>query len=113
FAAFGWLFVATGLVLRRHYGLARRRVAGALLVAAGAPLAVFGGLVAVAGLERSLTIWNDQMALLPWGLSRILGITVYLGLPSGLATWAALAGVATIAVGIGCGWRRHRVSLAS
>jgi hypothetical protein len=105
FAAFGWLFVATGLALRRRYGLTRRRVAGALLAAAGVPLAVLGGLVATIGLERALTVWNDQLALLPWGLSRILGITVYLGIPSGLATWTAVAGAVLLALGVLLGIR--------
>jgi TRAP-type C4-dicarboxylate transport system permease small subunit len=69
-----------------------------LLSAIGVPLALLGGLVAAVGLERALTVWNDQMALLPWGLSRILGITVYLGIPAYLPTAAALFGVALIAL---------------
>ena len=68
-------------------------------VAAGVPLAVIGGLVAVLGLERSLTAWNDGLALLPWGLSRILGITVHLGIPLWLPTAAAAAGLALAALG--------------
>ncbi|GAA3252482.1 hypothetical protein ACFO1B_45410 [Dactylosporangium siamense] len=115
FAAFGWLFVATGLVLRDRYGLRRRRVTGALLVAAGVPLALLGGLVAAIGLERALTIWNDQLALLPWGLSRILGITVYLGIPAVLPAAAGVAGLLLMALGGACSapsprraWRRAR-----
>jgi hypothetical protein len=99
FAAFGWLFVATGLVLRDRHGLRRRRVAGTLLLTAGVPLALLGGLVAALGLERALTVWNDQMALLPWGLSRILGTTVYLGIPAGLPGAAAAAGLLLAALG--------------
>ena len=34
------------------------------------------------GLESALTAFNDQMALLPLGLSKILGITVHLGIPT-------------------------------
>lgn len=96
-AAFGWLFVATTLVLRHHHG--RRRSAGGTLVAAGVPLAVLGGLVAAVGLERALTVWNDQMALLPWGLSRILGITVYLGIPTVLPLAVAGLGVVLVLAG--------------
>ncbi|MDG6102738.1 hypothetical protein [Dactylosporangium aurantiacum] len=99
FAAFAWLFVATALVLRDGHRLRRRRVAGTLLVAAGVPLALLGGLVAAVGLERALTVWNDQLALLPWGLSRILGITVYLGIPTGLPAAAAGFGLLLVAVG--------------
>ncbi|WP_218105759.1 hypothetical protein [Micromonospora inyonensis] len=100
FAAFCWLFVATALVLRDRYGLRRRGAVGLTLTAAGVPLVVLSGLVAVVGLERALTVWNDQLALLPWGLSRILGITVHLGIPAGLPGYAAGAGTAFAAVGL-------------
>jgi len=78
-------------VLRQRYGLLRRVAVGRVMVAAGLTLALLAGGVAVIGLEKALTVWNDQMALLPWGLSRILGITVYLGIPSSLP--AVLSGV--------------------
>ncbi|WFE39378.1 hypothetical protein [Micromonospora sp. WMMD998] len=99
-AAFCWLFVATAVVLRDRYRLARRRAVGVTLAAAGVPLAVLAGLVAWVGLERALTVWNDQMALLPWGLSRILGITVYLGIPTSLPGYAAAAGTVLAAAGL-------------
>ncbi|XTZ14251.1 hypothetical protein ACQSSU_22495 [Micromonospora echinospora] len=98
FAAFCWLFVATAVVLRDRYGLRTRRAVGLTLTAVGVPLGVLSGLVAVVGLERALTVWNDQLALLPWGLSRILGITVHLGIPTGLPGYAAGVG-AVLAVG--------------
>ncbi|GAA1783781.1 hypothetical protein GCM10009682_02400 [Luedemannella flava] len=116
FAAFCWLFVVVGVVLRRRYGLGGRRATGAVMLAMGLPLGVLAGLVATIGLERALTVWNDQLALLPWGLSRILGITVHLGIPSALpAALAAthLAGAATGAVLLRSKWgfaqlRRNR-----
>ncbi|MET8834154.1 hypothetical protein ABZV78_09585 [Micromonospora sp. NPDC004540] len=45
-------------------------------------------------------MWNDHLALLPWGLSRILGITVYLGIPTGLPGYAPVAGAALAAAGL-------------
>ncbi|WBB71854.1 hypothetical protein O7602_19170 [Micromonospora sp. WMMD1128] len=110
-AAFCWLFVATAVVLRDRYRLARRRAVGVTLAAAGVPLAVLAGLVAWVGLERALTVWNDQMALLPWGLSRILGITVYLGIPTSLPGYAATAGAVLTAAGLllSVGRRAHGV----
>jgi hypothetical protein len=39
------------------------------------------------------------MALLPWGLSRILGITVYLGIPTWLPVAAALVGLVVAVLG--------------
>ena len=76
------------------------RAVGAVVAAVGAVLAVFGGLIGLIGLEAALTAWNDEMALLPWGLSRILGISVYLDIPADTAWWAAIAGVVLIVVGV-------------
>ena len=101
FAAFCWLFVVVALVLRRAYGLGTTRSLGATLVAGGTALAIVAGGVAAIGLEKALTLWNDQMALLPWGLSRILGITVYLGIPPSSATVLAVVGLVVAAVGTG------------
>jgi hypothetical protein len=108
FAAFLWLFVVTALVLRGCYALSRRRALGATAAATGVPLALIGGLVAAVGLERALTVWNDQMTLLPWGLSRILGITVHLGIPTALPLVAAVIGLALVAVGAGTRLERRR-----
>ncbi|WP_432828936.1 hypothetical protein [Dactylosporangium sp. CA-092794] len=96
FAAFAWLFVAVALVLRDRHALPRRRTAATLLAATGVPLTALGGLITALGLERALTLWNDQMALLPWGLSRILGITVYLGIPTYLPAATTVLGAALI-----------------
>jgi hypothetical protein len=77
-----------------------RAAAGRVLIAAGAPPLVLGGLVAVLGLERALTMWNDQLALLPWGLSRILGITVHLEIPAVLPAAVTAAGAAFVLAGV-------------
>ena len=99
FAAFAWLFVVVAVVLRRVSGLRSGRAVGATAVAGGLTLAVVAGVVAAIGLERALTVWNDQMVLLPWGLSRILGITVYLGIPTWLPAALAVVGLVVAAVG--------------
>ena len=104
FAAFCWLFVATATVL------GGRRGAGATIGAVGVTVAVVGGAVAAIGLEPALTIWNDQLALLPWGLSRILGITVYLGIPTSLPLAAAIAGVILAAAGSAIATTRGRIA---
>ncbi|WP_284292817.1 hypothetical protein [Luteimicrobium album] len=113
FALFCWLFVATFAVLRARYGLTRRRAAGVVAVAAGAPLVVGGVVVAGVGLETTLTAWNDQLALLPWGLHRILGICVYLGIPTALPTWIAVGGAVVVAGGALLLVRRTRDRAAS
>ncbi|HEV7651737.1 MAG TPA: hypothetical protein VGP26_26585 [Actinophytocola sp.] len=99
FAAFLAVFVVAYAVLRTGYGLRRGQAAGRVLVAAGVPLVALGGLVAVPGLERALTMWNDQLALLPWGLHRILGITVYLEIPLRLPLYVVAAGGVAILLG--------------
>ncbi|MFN8148916.1 MAG: hypothetical protein U0R76_15830 [Candidatus Nanopelagicales bacterium] len=109
FAAFLWVLVVAWVAVRYAYGVTRRGAWGRLLVACGAPLLVLGGLVTAIGLETALTAWNDQMALLPWGLSRILGITVYLGIPTELPAYvAALGGLLALVGGALWLWSRRR-----
>jgi hypothetical protein len=88
------------MVLRDGYQLPRRAALGIVLATVGAALAVLAGLVAAIGLERALTFWNDQLTLLPWGLSRILGITVYLGIPTSIPWYAAIAGAVLTLAGL-------------
>jgi hypothetical protein len=96
FAAFLWTFVAAGWALAARLG--GRRATGVVLASAGAGLAVPAVIVAVIGLERALTVWNDQLGLLPWGLTRILGID--LEVPDAAAWWVAAVGAALLAVGL-------------
>jgi hypothetical protein len=96
FAAFLWMFLAAVLALGT-YGLAGPHAAGMVLAAAGTPLAALGAVVSEVGLERALTMWNDEMALLPWGMSRILGITGFLDIPESLPkVVAAVGGLAVL-----------------
>ncbi|MGR0321067.1 hypothetical protein [Agromyces sp. ZXT2-3] len=99
FALFGWVLVAAAWASTPAVGA--RRATGAVVAAAGAAVAAIALLVAAIGLEAALTVWNDQMALLPWGLSRILGITVHLGIPADAAWWIAGLGAAAFAAGLG------------
>ena len=109
FALFVWLFVAAGWALSAQFGA--RRSWGAVLAGAGAGLAVPALAVAAVGLERALTIWNDQVGLLPWGLARILGITTYLEIPDASALVVGVFGLVVCAVGVllALPWRRARV----
>lgn len=54
------------------------------------------------------------MGLLPWGLSRILGITVYLDIPADTAWVGAAAGVVLVAAGVllALPWRPRRGAAA-
>jgi hypothetical protein len=97
FALFVWVLVAVGWALAGSVGA--RRATGLVLVAAGAVLALLGTLIGLVGAEQALTVWNDQLALLPWGLSRILGITVYLEIPVETPWFAAAFGGVLLVVG--------------
>ncbi len=98
FALFCWLFVAAGWALAGVLG--GRRATGAVLTGVGFGLGGAALFVASYGLERALTLWNDQMGLLPWGLARILGITTYLEIPPATAWWAAAVGAIVLVVGL-------------
>lgn len=98
FALFVWLFVAAGWALSSQIG--PRRATGAVLAGVGVGLAVPASVIALVGLERALTVWNDEMGLLPWGLARILGITVYLDIPAETAWIAAGVGAVIAVVGV-------------
>jgi hypothetical protein len=98
FAAFLWVFVAAGWALAARLGA--RRATGVVLAAIGAGLAIPAAIVGAVGLETALTVWNDQLGLLPWGLARILGITTYLEIPADTAWWAAAFGAVLLLVGL-------------
>ena len=65
--------------------------------------------VGLIGLEAALTLWNDEMGLLPWGLARILGITTYLEIPDATPWAAAAFGAVLLVVGtaLALPWRRR------
>ncbi len=98
FAAFLWVLFAAYHALR-GYGLTGPRRAGLVLIAAGTPVAALGATASATGMERALTAWNDQMNLLPWGLSRILGITVFLDIPPWLPAAVTAIGGGVMAAG--------------
>ncbi|MGW9167533.1 hypothetical protein [Agromyces sp. NPDC055658] len=98
FALFVWVFVAAGWALTAQVG--GRRATGFVLAAVGAGLVVPSVVVGAIGLERVLTLWNDEMGLLPWGLARILGITTYLDIPGETAWFAAAFGAVLLVAGV-------------
>ncbi|MDO5681429.1 MAG: hypothetical protein Q4G46_01200 [Propionibacteriaceae bacterium] len=104
-----WWLAAIVSGLSSGYGIRTRQGVGTVAIGLGVPLAALGAAFGMAGLERSLTKLNDELALLPLGLSRILGLTVHLGIPKALPTWLASAGTALGGVGLvlARSWRRH------
>jgi hypothetical protein len=106
FVAFLWLFWVTYVVLRSAYGYGRSRSLGRVLMAVGAPMIGLGGVMMWSGLESALTTFNNQMALLPLGLSKILGITVHLGIPTDIPRYLFVAGGVVVAIGLALGATR-------
>lgn len=53
----------------------------------------------VATLENSLTAINDELAVLPGGLSRILGITTHLNIPTDIPVYLIGAGICLTGTG--------------
>lgn len=98
FALFLWLFIVTGWALATQLG--GRRATGIVLAAVGAGLAVPAAVIGAIGLERALTVWNDEMGILPWGMARILGITTFLEIPDASAWYAAAFGVVLVVAGL-------------
>ncbi|KAF2413326.1 hypothetical protein B1729_10260 [Microbacterium sp. B35-04] len=110
FALFVWVFVAAGWALAAQ--VRARRATGYVLAAVGAGLLVPSIVVGLVGLEAALTLWNDEMGLLPWGLARILGITTYLEIPDA-TPWAAAAFAAVLLVvgtALALPWRRRKAA---
>jgi hypothetical protein len=61
--------------------------AGLVFMFMGIQLLIAGIVMHFTGLERCLALINDELLILPGGLSRILGITTHLGIPTGLPLW--------------------------
>lgn len=97
--AFLWGLVVLALVLRSAYRVSWPGAIGAVLLGVGVPLLALGLLLSGVGLERSLTTINDQLAILPLGLSRILGLVTHLGIPTALPQWLLTAGATLGGVG--------------
>ncbi|MDX1613377.1 MAG: hypothetical protein R3300_03645 [Candidatus Promineifilaceae bacterium] len=107
-----WLIFALVAAQRRAYDRSLPAALGALLLAYGLPLALVGAIVDVWGLDPALTAFNDQMAILPLGLSRILGITTHLDIPGDLALFAAAGGGLLAVLGLAGLWLASRRSAA-
>ena len=98
FALFLWVFVAAGWALAAQVGA--RRATGFVLGAVGAALLVPAAVVGFLGLDPTLSLWNDEMGLPPWGVARILGIATYLEIPDATPWAAAGLGALLLVVGV-------------
>ncbi|MGB0101013.1 MAG: hypothetical protein WBP61_12110 [Nocardioides sp.] len=109
FMLFGWVLAC--LIWSLAGAIGHRRSTAVAVGVVGAVLLAIGVLLETVGLERSLSTWNDQLSLLPWGLARILGLAVYLGIPAALPWYVIGAGTVLVlgALALGLPGRRHAV----
>ncbi len=110
-AASAWMFFLLYAVQRTWLERSVLQALGNLLLAVGAVLLALGLVPALAGLEKTLTAINDEMAVLPLGLSRILGITTHLDIPLELPDYLMAAGGVLLLLGgllLGVAWSVRR-----
>ena len=91
-AAIVWMLAVLYGAQRCQLGLSVAATSGRIVAAIGATTALLGLVPAIFGLEHMLTAINDEMVVLPPGLSRILGITVHLDIPLELPEYMLVAG---------------------
>ena len=110
-AAIAWMFFVLYAVQRASLDRSVLQALGNLILAVGAVFLALGLVPALAGLEKTLTAINDEMAVLPLGLSRILGITTHLGIPLELPIYLMAVGAVFLALGgllLGVAWLTRR-----
>jgi hypothetical protein len=105
-AGFLWMFFALYRVSRNAYKATALYTSANLCVALGAVLVLNGVVIGVLGLETFLTGINNQMAVLPLSLSKVLGLTTHLNMTASLPTYGAACG-AVLMVG---GWVMRAIS---
>lgn len=89
-------------VYRGHREIAGRPRAiamGCLLLSLGGVLVATGAVPAFVGLEQAITALNNEMAVLPLGLSLILGIVTHLDIPPNLPQMMMAGGTALVLIG--------------
>lgn len=86
------------IILARRWG--RRNLAASVamvFMVLGFQLLVAGVALQLVGLEESLTALNNELLVLPGGLSKIMGITTHLGIPPEVPGWI-IGGASVIAL---------------
>jgi hypothetical protein len=106
-----WTAISLFQTSRRVYKLSILSASGNIFVALGAVCVIHGLLVGALGFEEILTTLNNEMAVLPLSLSKVLGITTHLNIdphaPFHLSAFGCFIGT--------CGWlmRKKRENLIS
>lgn len=87
-----WAYVVLYASGRKLFQQTRASIISIMVIIQGIQLALLGAVSHLATLEKSLTAVNDELAILPGGLSRILGITTHLNIPTDIPMHLFYAG---------------------
>ena len=94
-----WAYVVLYAAGRKLFQKTRTSAVSVILVIQGVQLTLLGIVSHVATLEKSLTAINDELAVLPGGLSRIMGITTHLDIPTSIPIYLLYAGLGLAGAG--------------
>jgi hypothetical protein len=99
-----WILISAWIYLRLWLEFMRKdngfQAFGKVLLVQGIMYLVGGACVYFTGLENMLTYLNDELLVLPGGLSRIMGITTHLDIPLELPLWVIYAGGICVFMGL-------------
>ena len=88
-----WSYVVLYASARTHFQQTRASAVSTIMLVQGIQLILLGALSHVLTLEKSLTAINDELLVLPGGLSRILGITTHLNIPTTIPAYLFYIGL--------------------
>ncbi len=95
-----WTYYVFFVSSKKVFGLSTLKTLAAICLIQGIQLIAGALIVITAGFEKTLTAFNDELLVLPGGLSRILGITTHLNIPVELPVWVLYKGIALSVLGI-------------
>jgi hypothetical protein len=95
-----WSYVILYASGRKWFKQTPGTMVSMIIIMEGVQFTLLGMVSHVATLEKSLTAINDELAVLPGGLSRILGITTHLNIPTDIPVYLIGAGICLAGTGI-------------
>lgn len=95
-----WSYYILYATARSSFKFNRLKAIAIVLLIQGIQLIAGATIVIGVGFEKTLTIFNDELLVLPGGLSRILGITTHLNIPVELPMWVAYIGLVFSGIGL-------------
>lgn len=101
-----WYTWAVTLTAALHHPVAKST--GIMLFIQGFLFVTGGGVASYFSFEKTLSVLNDELMLLPGGLSRILGITTHLEIPQNIPTLVMYLGLGLVIAGGAVLWVKRR-----